>query len=189
MAQRVKGQSQLDYLWSNFGNLSVINPNKEGIIPTIEDIDQKLEVSNSQTVSKLKITSTKLIGLNSQNREITSVNISDLIKESNTLQGSETNSLVINVIDNVIEGKLKIFNSEDSLLTLKETDKGLQVLFKDSNLETKLNSFNQDLLEIKKDIQSNIEALQILNGDEIQEGSVLNLINNNIESAFTWQNI
>ena len=173
MAQREKGQSQLDYLWVNFGKFSA-----EDLVTT----DQLANIG-SDAVIELTLDRNKLVGSNNKGQRITEVDLSSLVTGESSIIGSESKSLIIEVKDSVITGKLKIDNDPDSLVSLTETDKGLKINLSDS-LNTSLNlikNVGEDITQLKKDIL-------ILNGDENTNGSVLNVVTNNIQTAFDWQN-
>lgn len=186
MVQRAKGQSQLDYLWVNFGKLSVPEEITGGTLITAEEVKEL----QSNLVSKLAISGQTLIGRNSEGAEITSVALPISSSGGLLLQGSESKSLVLEVKDNVVSGRLKI-NNEDSLINLVETDKGLKAEFSgDFNKQLEIiKNVSEDISALKEEVKNNSDALLILNGDEHQEGSVLNLINLNIQSAFNWQEL
>lgn len=190
MAQREPKQSQLDYLWSNFGNLSVSDPKKGGLLVTSDEVNSQIDSLKLTTVSKLEIVGTKLIGRNINNQNITEVPLSSLSTGAQQITGSETNSLILEVKDNVVSGRLKI-NNEDSLIVLTETDRGLKAEFSgDLNEQLQIiQNVSGDISELKTLVKTNSDALSILNGDESQEGSVLNLITTKITNAFNWQEI
>lgn len=181
-------QSQLDYLWENFSKLIVPKEIIEGTLITAEEINKREE----QFVSKLSIVGQKLIGSNSKGDKLTEVTLPITSDGNLILQGSESNSLVIDVSDGIISGRLKINNDPDSLISLIETEEGLKVDFNSEELKDQLaliQNVSEDIAQLKLDVKNNSDALATLNGDENTEGSVLNLINNSINSAFQWKNL
>lgn len=192
MALREKGQSQLDYLWVNFGNLQTSKETREqgGFLITSDDISNQVEDAKLLAVSQLEIVGNKLLGKNYKGNKLTEITLSDL-SNGGQINGSETDSIVLEVIDNTISGRLKI-NNEDSLIALIETDNGLKAEFTDKELIQKIELVQNvaaDLESLKTDVKTNSDALLILNGDENQEGSVLNIVSNQIINAFNWQEI
>lgn len=85
MAQRAPKQSQLDYLWVNFGNYSVSSNGESGTIPTYDLIADLLESIKNDALHELKVVGSKLIGYNLLNEEIFKVDISQLTSSGNSI--------------------------------------------------------------------------------------------------------
>lgn len=180
MTKREPKQSQLDYLWVNFGKLTVPKEITEGTLITAEQIEER----ESKFVSKLTLEGSKLVGSNVNGEKLTEVSLSNLSGGS-LIIGSESNSLLIEVDDGVITAKLKI-NNEDSSIKLIETENGLKI--DDSELKEQLllvQEVSENIAEIKEQIKKNTDALLVLNSDENTEGSVQNIIN----STLQWKEI
>lgn len=78
MAQREPKQSQLDYLWANFGKYSVQTSDSDKQIPTIGLVYELLEGIRNQAVHSLKIVGKYLIYYNINGNEICKIDISEL---------------------------------------------------------------------------------------------------------------
>lgn len=205
MAQRVSGQSQLDYLWKYFGENSVQN--------------------SPDNIYSLKLQDGKLIGMNIDGEQIARIDLSGIVTEPNSSiqsftkrkatkedegfeegvdvyslvlsngqefiveadRGSETDSLIITVEDNIISGELKINNKQDSLIVLSETDQGLQVDLKPELTEklVLLEEAAEKVIKLQEQIEKNTQDLLILKGD--QEGSILQIVNSQIDKSFDWE--
>lgn len=76
--RRVPGQSQLDYLWVNFGEYSVSSTGEEGSIPTIELVTKLLEAVKSDALNSLKIINQRLVGYSITGAQLFSIDISGL---------------------------------------------------------------------------------------------------------------
>lgn len=118
MAVRQKGQSQLDYLWVNFGEHEVLKVGTEKEIPSLKLVEK-------------------------------------MIKES------------------VDSPDLENYYTKD------EVDQKLALI----------DTSESNLKEIKEQLKENTEKLLVLNGPVECEGSVLNIVTNQIQSAFDWENI
>lgn len=177
MVKREPKQSQLDYLWVNFGKLTVPKEIEQGTLITAEQVEER----EAYFISKLSLEGQKLVGSNNQGTKLTEVLLP--ITSGGLIVGSESDSLIIEIKDGIISGKLKIDDSE-SLITLVETDKGLKI--DDGGLFT---TISEDITQLKLDVQNNKDSLIVLNGDENVEGSVLNIVNTNINKALNWQEI
>lgn len=75
---RKPGQSQLDYLWTNFGEFSVSNTLEDGTIPTSELLRQISENISLSSLNSLKVIGSYLIGLNILGDEIFRLDISEI---------------------------------------------------------------------------------------------------------------
>lgn len=83
MAQRAPKQSQLDYLWVNFGDYSVSTSTVNGIIPSntipsAELVSNLLENIKNSSLNNLKVINNKLIGYNINNEKIFEIDITQL---------------------------------------------------------------------------------------------------------------
>lgn len=118
--EREKGQSQLDYLWVNFGEYEVLKTttNEDKIIPSLATVNKLIEQSSS---------SPKL----------------------------------------------------DNYYTKQEVDEKLALI----------DTSESNLAEIKNQLQLHQDMLLKLNGTSEQEGSVLNIVTNQIQSAFDWKEL
>lgn len=85
MSQRAPKQSQLDYLWVNFGNYSVSSDGKSGTIPTYDLIAELLESIKNDALHELKVIGSYLIGNNLLNEEIFRIDISQLTSNGNSV--------------------------------------------------------------------------------------------------------
>ena len=80
--KRKPGQSQLDYLWVNFGNYSITNNTKEDYsqtIPSTELVLELLKNLSSQSVGSITIVDNKLTGSSVDGNQIFSIDISSLL--------------------------------------------------------------------------------------------------------------
>lgn len=76
--QREPNQSQLDYLWVNFGEYSVSSKGESGSIPTIELVSELLQAIKDQALNTLKIINDQLVGYSITGTQLFSIDISRL---------------------------------------------------------------------------------------------------------------
>lgn len=195
MAQRRPGQSQLDYLWENFGEFSKFkNIRVQGDkVQCLNDQGEELFLLNISGLSSTGQSSIQEFDKKEINGKLYYyIKLSDgteFKSPIDSVSGSETECIILNVENNIISGKLKL-NNEDSLIVLKETEKGLKVEINDSTLQESLQlikDVSENITELKESIKQNSDTLVVLNGDENQIGSVLNTVSNCINSALEWE--
>lgn len=99
MAQRAPKQSQLDYLWVNFGEYSISSPtskdDEDKQLPTVELVNTLLESIKDQALNSLKIIGNYLIGYSINGNEINRIDISEFKKGGNgdsTISGNTIES-------------------------------------------------------------------------------------------------
>lgn len=83
--KRVKGQSQLDYLWTNFGSYAVSNISSDENIPTTKLVIDLMDSLKMQSLSQLQVVNSYLVGLNSSNEELFRLNITEIIDQGKTV--------------------------------------------------------------------------------------------------------
>lgn len=186
MAQRKPKQSQLDYLWTNFGELSKLKKQGDRLIGFNESGEELFQLDFEGSSSGASDSTIIDFGKRQNEYYITLSDGTEFTAPSDLYEGSESNSFIISIEDNVISGQLKL-NNEDSLIILSETDNGLKADISE-DLKEGL-TILEDLTELKNTVDSNNNTLLLLNGDENQEGSVLNIVTTNINNAFNWQEI
>lgn len=222
MRKREPHQSQLDFLWQNFGGYFVSTTKEEGSIPTIEVVYELLDSVKSEALSSLEVVGNRLIGRNSSGVQIVNIDISRfgssssvvdfgkrLITQEDIEHGYELEvgqpvyfielsdgtqllaeaevdkELILKIKDLELQvaentNALSIINSEDQPGSLQSILR-LAKEYTDSKLAT-----SEDLSELKLQINEIQQDLLILKGSG--EGSILNMITTNIESAFSWAN-
>lgn len=77
--RRVSGQSQLDYLWTNFGEFAVSSTYSEHEIPTTKLVIDLVNAVKDNTLSQLQVVGSDLIGYNSESKEIFRIDIQEII--------------------------------------------------------------------------------------------------------------
>ena len=75
---RKQGQSQLDYLWVNYGNRFVSDTLEKGSIPTSELLQQLVTGISNDSVNTIKVIGDKLVGNNKSGNPIFSIDISEI---------------------------------------------------------------------------------------------------------------
>lgn len=92
MAQREPKQSQLDYLWVNFGEYSVSTSTVNGnippnTIPSAELVAKLLDTLKDEALSNLEVVGSKLIGRGLNGNIIFSIDISEIVSGGNSIVG------------------------------------------------------------------------------------------------------
>lgn len=76
--KRLPGQSQLDYLWVNYGSYSVSNTIEEDSIPTTALLTQLVNKVSDDSVNSLSVVGNNLVGTNISGGQLFSLDISEL---------------------------------------------------------------------------------------------------------------
>lgn len=74
---RKPGQSQLDYLWTNFGGYSVSSTLEEDTIPTADALQALVKSVSDTALSSLKVVNGFLIGTNSEGQELSRIDMTE----------------------------------------------------------------------------------------------------------------
>lgn len=82
---RVQGQSQLDYLWVNFGPYSISKTFEENSIPTSKSVKDIVDTLQTDAVHSIKTVGKELICSNINGEVLSRINISDLINQGKTV--------------------------------------------------------------------------------------------------------
>lgn len=86
--KREPKQSQLDYLWVNFGDYSVsssIDDNSQNTIPSTELVSLLLENIKNEALNSLQVIGSKLVGYSINKTEIFSIDISQLTNSGSSV--------------------------------------------------------------------------------------------------------
>lgn len=75
MPVRSPGQSQLDFLWVNYGG-----PLEQDLIPSIDQLQKLLNGLSDSSITNIRVVNNKLVGYNKNNEEVFSVDIEDINK-------------------------------------------------------------------------------------------------------------
>lgn len=176
--KRERKQSQLDYLWVNYGSNpefrkierkgnQLIGYNDKGLELFQIDYSGPLSGSSNEVVDFGIEGNQYYIELSNGTRLTASIESPDL---SELRLITETNNQALQIINGDGEGSLK----EILRLSKEYTDSKI-VNLDVSKLQEQLDDISQGLLK--------------LNGPAEEEGSVLNIVNSSIESALEWENI
>lgn len=85
MAQREPKQSQLDYLWKNFGEYSVSTSEYDKQIPTLGLVQELLDTIRNQALHSLQVVGYKLIGTNINGNKLCEIDISQLTSDGRSI--------------------------------------------------------------------------------------------------------
>lgn len=77
--RRLPGQSQLDYLWSNYGSYFVSDSLEEGSIPSSQLLQEITSNISDNAVNSLKVINGELVGSNIKGEQIFSIDISEFV--------------------------------------------------------------------------------------------------------------
>lgn len=87
MAQREPKQSQLDYLWTNFGEYSVSSSDGDKQLPTVGLVQELLEIIKDKSLNSLKVVGSKLIGYNINEKKLCEIDITELTQSGSSIIG------------------------------------------------------------------------------------------------------
>lgn len=178
MAKRAPKQSQLDFLWVNYGE------------------DPKF--------SKLERIGNQVKGYNDDGLELFSVEYSGPSSgSSNDVVdfGRKDNNYYLKLLDgteftapieplDVSELKLIVDANSQALQIINGEGEGsLKEVLRLSKEYTDSKLVDLDVSQLKEQVDKNSSDLLILKGSEEVEGSVINIVNKAINSAFEWINI
>lgn len=184
---KIVGSRLIGYSISGTQIVSIDLPSASGSITdfgkrqvTAEDVANGCHFKEGQTVYYIEMGDGSLLMAEAEDSELV------------TRLSVELKELKTTVIENA--NALSIINSEDEnqVGSLKNTLK-LSKDYIDQQLliiNEKLDSLNvADVLSLKEQVEDNTAKLLILSGPADQEGSILNIVSNNIQSALNWQEI
>lgn len=77
--RRKPKQSQLDYLWTTFGEYAIASSSDEKDALVSTELLQTLNLDNSKSISSLEIVDNRLVGKNPEGKILCDIIISDLI--------------------------------------------------------------------------------------------------------------
>lgn len=76
--RRVPGQSQLDYLWTNFGPYAVSNVVSDDNIPTTKFVTDLINTIQFDAISSLQVINGYLVGFNQSNEEVFRIDVTEI---------------------------------------------------------------------------------------------------------------
>lgn len=172
MDRRKPGQSQLDYLWVNFGKLSELRL-EDGILVGYDDdgkrtIEIPINVSSSNGV--------RVTGFGQKETEsgfVYYIKLSDGTEFTAPIDAPNLNDLKLEVSSNTELLQIITGDGEGSLSEMLRLAKE----YTDSKLD----------LELKAQVDANTQTLQILTGSG--EGSIVDIVTTQINDALNWQEI
>lgn len=83
--RRRPGQSQLDYLWTNYGGYSVSSVLEENSIPTTELLQKLVDNLKQESLNSIKVVGDKLVGTNSDGEILFTIDIDDITTTGKSL--------------------------------------------------------------------------------------------------------
>lgn len=83
--KRKPGQSQLDYLWTNYGYYSVSDKLEDETIPSSKLLKNIAEQISNESLTDIKIINNYLVGFNKLGDDIFSLDITDIISKGKTI--------------------------------------------------------------------------------------------------------
>lgn len=98
--KRKPGQSQLDYLWSNYGQYSVSDVLEADTIPTSGLLQNLVDKLSSGTVESLKVVNGVLVGININNEQTFSLDISEITNNGRTITNFGRRYITSSDVDN-----------------------------------------------------------------------------------------
>lgn len=83
--RRRPGQSQLDYLWTNYGGYSVSSVLEENSIPTTELLQKLVDNLKQESLNSIKVVGDRLVGTNSDGEILFTIDIDDITTTGKSL--------------------------------------------------------------------------------------------------------
>ena len=83
--RRRTGQSQLDYLWTNYGGYSVSSVLEENSIPTTELLQKLVDNLKQESLNSIKVVGDRLVGTNSDGEILFTIDIDDITTTGKSL--------------------------------------------------------------------------------------------------------
>lgn len=83
--RRIPGQSQLDYLWTNYGGYSVSSVLEENSIPTTELLQKLVDNLKQESLNSIKVVGDRLVGTNSDGEILFTIDIDDITTTGKSL--------------------------------------------------------------------------------------------------------
>lgn len=83
--RRRPGQSQLDYLWTNYGGYSVSSVLEENSIPTTELLQKLVDNLKQKSLNSIKVVGDRLVGTNSDGEILFTIDIDDITTTGKSL--------------------------------------------------------------------------------------------------------
>lgn len=83
--RRRPGQSQLDYLWTNYGGYSVSSVLEENSIPTTELLQKLVNNLKQESLNSIKVVGDRLVGTNSDGEILFTIDIDDITTTGKSL--------------------------------------------------------------------------------------------------------
>lgn len=83
--RRRPGQSQLDYLWTNYGGYSVSSVLEENSIPTTELLQKLVDNLKQESLNSIKVVGDRLVGTNSDGKILFTIDIDDITTTGKSL--------------------------------------------------------------------------------------------------------
>lgn len=178
--QRLQGQSQLDYLWVNFGQLAKLEK-AQNILRGYDSSGEclfELDFEGSSSSSGDNNSIIEDFGKKVVNGEsIYYIRLSDGSELTAPAESQDLLELQEQVNQNTEALQMIDKNIENSLSQMLKLSKE----YTDSKLI--------DVTEIQKQINNVSNDLQLLKGSEEEDGSILNIVTTQINNAFVWQEL